>query len=184
MTQQFLSSVNHPFALVAHGSKQPGKRPGTAMAWLEWRAADGMYDGGEIRRPRRGVWRKAEWVFMYKHPKTFAPEDILHVFKIQRGVSSDAKDLHHGGPTNHQIRAAKLALPVIPERETFDGWIIIDEGGGRYVVRDPRDSRIAFQTDRGREHAEMWVRHYQNGCHWATVAAYPKGGDDVSDTQR
>jgi hypothetical protein len=111
--QKFLTSLKHPFALVAHGSKQPGRRPGTSMAWLEWLNPDGSYDGGEIRNVRGCSY---EWMFMYKRQKRFSPEEVLHIFPTQRGHSRlKDKTTHFGGPTKTQIRWAKNDLPVIQE---------------------------------------------------------------------
>lgn len=146
MTQKFITSVDQPFALVrAQGNGQPGQRPATSVVWLEYQNRSGIFDGGEIWlmphsgtiMPRGGKsaarrYNPARWRFSYKHPKQFAPEDVLYRFPHKRGTSSTDKTEHCGGPLLVEVRKAKKALPIIPEPEPKP---IIDARTGQPVTR-------------------------------------------------
>lgn len=134
MTQKFLTSLAHPFALVRFGPQTPGKRIGTSMAWLSHKNPDGTYSGCEIKpKAGTGVWRNGmftipRWVFTYKHPKQFAPENIVHRFGhgVGQAVIVGDNTVRMGGPSRIVIDKIKRQLPKVPgydevERPAVEG---------------------------------------------------------------
>jgi len=102
MTQTFVSSQQCPWVLIrVQGNGQPGRRPPTSVAWLEYKNPDGTFDGGP-------VWyspRKRRWFFTYKRQQKIAPARVLYTFPVPK----------HMAPTATMVRHAKAALAKIEE---------------------------------------------------------------------
>lgn len=120
--QKFITSLQHPWALVKTQAQTPGKRPGTTVAWLEYRNPDGSYDGGEVWmeahsgvRIRSGVTRRPRWHFTYKRQKQFQPEEIIHRFKYDGGLKLNPENtVRLGGPFMTDINFIRRGLLPLP----------------------------------------------------------------------
>lgn len=98
MTDKLVTSLQFPWALVrVQGNGQPGRRPPSAMAWLEFDNGE-SFDGHLLYADRSGCWARR-----YKHTKTIPKADVLHVFKMPQRFM----------PTLSTVKAAKRALPLI-----------------------------------------------------------------------
>lgn len=102
MTDKLVSSLAQPWALVlVSGNGQPGRRPPTSVAWLEYLNADGTYDGYIL-------WystRKRCWLRSYKKKHRFLEGQIAYRFQLGKQFILPERD----------VRVAKAALPVIEE---------------------------------------------------------------------
>jgi hypothetical protein len=105
--QKFVSALSRPWVLIrVQGNGQPGHRPPTSVAWLEYDSG-AHFDGGPVY-----FGRDRQWWFQYKHQQKIGKDRILHVFP-------NYKD-RYSGPTPTQIKQAKQALPVIAEEVAHD----------------------------------------------------------------
>lgn len=105
MTDKLVTGLPQPWALVlVSGNGQPGRRPPTSVAWLEFKNPDGTYDGFVL-------WystRKRCWVRMYKKRHQFTAAQIIHRFQLPKQYVL----------TEREVRATKAALPLIEEEPT------------------------------------------------------------------
>jgi hypothetical protein len=100
--QKFVTALARPWALIrVQGNGQPGRRPPTSVAWLEYDSGT-HFDGGPVY-----FGRDRTWYFAYKHQQQINKDRILFVFPNHKDRFS--------GPTPKQIRDAKQALPLIKE---------------------------------------------------------------------
>lgn len=98
MTDKLVTSLQFPWALVrVQGNGQPGRRPPTSVAWLEYDNGD-SFDGHLLYAQRNSCWARR-----YKHTKKIPKADVLHVFKIPQRMM----------PRLSTVAAAKRALPII-----------------------------------------------------------------------
>lgn len=83
--QMFVSGLKQPWALIrVQGNGQPGRRPPTSVAWLEYPVMNVMreitgYYGCELTPSRAN---RGGWIFSYKHQKVISADRVLHTFPI------------------------------------------------------------------------------------------------------
>lgn len=98
MTDLLVTALKFPWALVrVQGSGQPGRRPPTSLAWLEFDNGE-SFDGHIVFAHRSGTWAKR-----YLHTKRIPKSDVLHIFSVRK--------IHT--PLLSEVSAAKRALPLI-----------------------------------------------------------------------
>lgn len=97
MTDKLVTALKFPWALVrVQGNGQPGRRPPTSMAWLEYDNG-GTYDGHLLYASKSGIWARR-----YKHTKKIPYADVLYIFTTPQRLM----------PTMSTVKARKRALPL------------------------------------------------------------------------